>query len=155
MMSLCKSENVGCETIRFRYWSARRCQTCLELINLKSVRERRSTVSEREWRPLTAETFSRDVVQRAERDWHTDSHWGSHIKTADDLHSTYLLVRLKSSGFFCELQLWKFADHCVTAFKAARRSSRSPSLCFVRCDLCCTNFLCCSFEICGSLRHRL
>ena len=45
---------------------------CSELTNPKSVREKRSTVSEREWRLQTAETFSRDVVQRAERDWPTD-----------------------------------------------------------------------------------
>ena len=43
-------------------------KTCLELINLKSVRERKSTVSEKEWQPPMEETYSREDVQRAEKD---------------------------------------------------------------------------------------
>jgi hypothetical protein len=41
---------------------------CLELINPKSVRERKSMVSEREWLPLTVETYSREDALKAEKD---------------------------------------------------------------------------------------
>ena len=41
---------------------------CSELTSRRSSRERRSMASEREWLPLTAETSSREDVQRAERD---------------------------------------------------------------------------------------
>ena len=46
----------------------RRCRKCLELINPKSVRERKSTASEREWLPLTEETYSREDALKAEKD---------------------------------------------------------------------------------------
>ena len=41
---------------------------CLELINPKSVRERKSMVSEREWLPLMVETYSREDALKAEKD---------------------------------------------------------------------------------------
>ena len=41
---------------------------CLELISLRSARERRSTASEREWLPLTVERSSREDALRAEQD---------------------------------------------------------------------------------------
>ena len=47
--------------------TTRRCKKCSELINPKSVREKKSTASEREWQLLTAEMSSREDALRAEK----------------------------------------------------------------------------------------
>ena len=68
MMSLCKSVNKAkkSNTLPETFpdipqsgikTNLRRCRRCSELINPKSVRERKNTVSEREWQLLMAETF--------------------------------------------------------------------------------------------------
>ena len=44
----------------------RRYRKCLEHINLKSVTEKWNTVSEKEWRPLTAEKFSKEEELKEE-----------------------------------------------------------------------------------------
>jgi len=41
---------------------------CLEHISPRKDTEKRSTASEREWLPLTAERFSREDVPKAEQD---------------------------------------------------------------------------------------
>ena len=41
---------------------------CLELTSPKSVREKRSMASEREWLLLTAEMYSREDALKAEKD---------------------------------------------------------------------------------------
>ena len=75
----CIKRKFGCKATRFRIDSGylvirdlqtklRRCTKCLELINPKSVKERKSTVSEREWQPPTAETYSREDALKAEKD---------------------------------------------------------------------------------------
>ncbi len=46
----------------------RRCRKCSELINPKSVRERKSTASEREWQLLMAEMYLREDALKAEKD---------------------------------------------------------------------------------------
>ena len=46
----------------------RRCKKCSELINPKSVREKKSTASEREWLLLMEETYSREDALKAEKD---------------------------------------------------------------------------------------
>ena len=66
-MSLCKSVKVAKKQYAsgiFRIFSQsgiktnlRRCIRCSEPISLKSVREKKSTASEREWQLLTVETF--------------------------------------------------------------------------------------------------
>ena len=46
----------------------RRCNKCSELTSPKSVREKKSTASEREWLLLMAETYLREDALKAEKD---------------------------------------------------------------------------------------
>ena len=46
----------------------RRCNKCSELTSPKSVREKKSTASEREWLLLMAETYLREDALKAETD---------------------------------------------------------------------------------------
>ena len=48
--------------------SLRRCNKCSELTSPKSVREKKSTASEREWLLLMAETYLREDALKAEKD---------------------------------------------------------------------------------------
>ena len=67
MMSLCKSENVGCETITLPILKLQGgAKTCLELINLKRQTERKFTDLEQEWLQRVAKEFLHAVETKAE-----------------------------------------------------------------------------------------
>lgn len=60
----------------------RRYKKCSEHTNPKSVTEKWSTASEKEWRPLTEEKFSKEEEQREEHVSHIDQ-YGTKTKDAD------------------------------------------------------------------------